>query len=147
MTDTAPDADARLETERLEANICIRTGLHGEPCAQHYDHIGNCDWWSGAARDRAQAVYNAVEAARQIKEAGIPAAGRIIAWDWREQPDVPMIVDAALTISMTSGAVHVRMVDTGSDEYAVCISARPLDDAEIGRLYARFVAGQDAGDE
>lgn len=39
---TIDDDEARLEDERLAANVCIRP-WPGRHCTRHYDHTGDCD--------------------------------------------------------------------------------------------------------
>jgi hypothetical protein len=50
----------------------------------------------------------------------------VLTWDWREQPDLD-----ALTRILANHGVHLAKVETGSDEYAVVISADPLTAEEV----------------
>jgi hypothetical protein len=59
-------------------------------------------------------------------------AAKIITWDWKEQPDLDTIARAVH--EMSGGLVHMREVDTGSDQYEWIVSDYPVDDAEAERL-------------
>lgn len=64
---------------------------------------------------------------------------RVVTWDWRQQPPLADIARAVAELS--AGRVHMREVDTGSDQYEWVISDYPVDDAEAERLEeARTVA-------
>jgi hypothetical protein len=61
-------------------------------------------------------------------------AAKIITWDWKEQPDLAEL--AAAVAEMSGGRVHMREVDTGSDQYEWIISDYEVDDAEAERIDA-----------
>ncbi len=58
---------------------------------------------------------------------------RILSWNWRGQPDLERLATALREVS--GGAVHLHEVDTGSDEYAIILSDRPLRPLEIDRIW------------
>jgi hypothetical protein len=60
---------------------------------------------------------------------------RALSWDWRGQPDLDQL--ARIVLDVSGGTVHVHQVDTGSDDYAIVVSDRPLTD---GEAYAVWVA-------
>ena len=63
---------------------------------------------------------------------GSAVAAKIFTWDWQEQPDMAAIAEAVHEVS--GGRVHMREVDTGSDQYEWIVSDYPVDDAEAERL-------------
>lgn len=56
----------------------------------------------------------------------------LLTWDWRGQPDLDDLRQLLLGFG-----VHLTEVDTGSDEYAIVLSAVPLSDAEAVDVFAR----------
>lgn len=65
---------------------------------------------------------------------------QVITWDWKEQ--VPLDRLAAVVREVSGGRVHLHPVDdTGGDEYALVVSARQLDDAEITAAYQEVSGG------
>ncbi len=58
---------------------------------------------------------------------------RIVSWDWQQQPDLEDLTKALREVS--GGLVHLHQVDTGSDEYAIILSDRPLRPLEIDRIW------------
>lgn len=72
-----------------------------------------------------------------------PAAGteqvHVLSWDYREQPDL-----AVLGRLVAGGAVHLHQVeDTGTQDYALVVSSRPLTDAEAAEAWRRHWEGGD----
>jgi hypothetical protein len=63
---------------------------------------------------------------------GSAVAAKIFTWDWQEQPDMAAIAEVVHEVS--GGRVHMREVDTGSDQYEWIVSDYPVDDAEAERL-------------
>lgn len=63
----------------------------------------------------------------------LPAEPRVIAWDWREQPDLATLAEIVRT--MSDGRVHLVTVDTANDEYALVIAGRELTTAEALAAY------------
>lgn len=59
-------------------------------------------------------------------------AARIVTWGWKEQP--PMRDIARAVSELSGGQVHMREVDTDSDQYERIVSDYPVDDAEAERL-------------
>lgn len=57
----------------------------------------------------------------------------ILTWDWREQPNLAEL--AELLLELTNGRLHLKSVDTGSDQYAVVISTVELDQAAVNAAY------------
>lgn len=58
---------------------------------------------------------------------------RVLVWDYRQQPDLDELAEAIADVSR--GTVHLTQVDTGSDEHAIVLAARPLDAVEAYELY------------
>jgi hypothetical protein len=63
---------------------------------------------------------------------------RVLSWDWRQQPDLDRLAQILLEIS--DGRVHLHQVDTGSDEYAIVLSDRPLTRTEADSCYRAEMA-------
>lgn len=61
----------------------------------------------------------------------------ILTWDYRQQPDLDALSRAVA--AMSDGTVHVRQVDTGSDEYAIVISTAELDGDATRAAYGRWL--------
>jgi len=62
-----------------------------------------------------------------------PSRTYALTWDCRQQPDLDELAKAIEVLSM--GRVHLTQVDTGSDEYAIVLAARPLDAEEAYRIW------------
>lgn len=60
---------------------------------------------------------------------------RVITWDWREQPDLDELATAIRELS--DDRIHLTVVDTDSDQYAVVVSR--------GRLTAEGAAAAYTG--
>lgn len=61
----------------------------------------------------------------------------ILTWDYREQPDLKRL--ARLVTEMSGGRVHlVEVEDTGTQDYALIVSDRALDEAETSAVYRRW---------
>ena len=61
----------------------------------------------------------------------------VLTWDWREQPDPDELARAVRDVS--GGTVHIRQVDTGSDQYAIVVAAADLDDEAVQDVYDRWL--------
>jgi len=59
-------------------------------------------------------------------------AAKIFYWDWKEPPPMEAIAEAVA--EMSGGGVHMRRVETGSDDYELVVSDHLVDDAEAERL-------------
>lgn len=57
----------------------------------------------------------------------------VLTWDWREQTDLDRLARALTTVS--GGSVHLRQVDTGSDQYAIVLSSSALSEHEAQAAY------------
>lgn len=60
---------------------------------------------------------------------------RIFTWDWKESPDLDDIGRAVTEIS--GGTVFITNVDTGSDQFAVVVSATELTAAQATEAFNR----------
>jgi hypothetical protein len=60
---------------------------------------------------------------------------RVLSWDWREQPDLDQL--GRIIADLSGGRLHLRRVDTGSDEYAVVVADSPLSEWDAARVYER----------
>lgn len=60
----------------------------------------------------------------------------IISWDYREQIDRAELHRAVHDIS--GGRVHIREIDTDSDQYAVLVSDEPADDETAMAAYEEW---------
>jgi hypothetical protein len=67
---------------------------------------------------------------------------RVLSWDWRQQPDLDEL--ARILADLSGGRLHLRQVETGSDEYAVVIADGPLSEWDAGRAYERARFGYDS---
>lgn len=63
----------------------------------------------------------------------------VFTWDWREPPDMEQL--AQILHNVSGGTVHLRMVETGSDQYAAVISAADLGEAGAQATYERWYEG------
>ena len=63
----------------------------------------------------------------------------VFTWDWREPPDMEQL--ASILHDVSGGNVHLRMVETGSDQYAAVISTVDLGDAAAQATYERWYEG------
>lgn len=63
----------------------------------------------------------------------------VLSWDWRGQPDLDRLARALFTVS--GGTVHLRQVETGSDQYAIVLSDKPLTEAEAYASYRENLEG------
>lgn len=59
----------------------------------------------------------------------------VLSWDWCGQPDLADL--ARILHDVSGGTVHLREINTGSDEYAVVIAATDLDEATAQAVYER----------
>lgn len=57
----------------------------------------------------------------------------VLTWDWREQPDLPELARKLFAVS--GGTVHLREIDTGSDEYAIVLASEPITAAQATDAY------------
>ena len=69
---------------------------------------------------------------------GEAAEVKIFSWDWREQPPLRDIFQAASEMS-PRGDITITLPDTGSDQYALIISARPLTADEARIVYQAWL--------
>ncbi len=60
----------------------------------------------------------------------------VITWDWREQPDLDHL--ARVVRDVSGGTVHLRPVNTNSDQYAVVVANTDLDKAAAQATYQRW---------
>lgn len=61
----------------------------------------------------------------------------VLSWDWREQPDMEEL--GRIVWEKSGGRVAITSVeDTGSDQYAVVISDKPLRQVEARDVYLRW---------
>lgn len=58
---------------------------------------------------------------------------RVLSWDWRAQINLDDLADAIRELS--GGKVRMRVVDTGSDQYAIVLADRQVGAAEALALY------------
>lgn len=63
----------------------------------------------------------------------------VITWDWRERIDIERL--AAVILERSGGTIHITDVDTGSDEYAIVISAQQLTQDEALMAYEETTSG------
>jgi hypothetical protein len=54
-------------------------------------------------------------------------------WDWHGQPDLDRL--AVAIERQSGGAVHLYQIDTGSDDYAIVLSDRPLAADEVATVW------------
>lgn len=79
--------------------------------------------------------------ARTILDAGYrrptdePRAA-VLTWDWRGQPDLNQL--GRVIHDLSGGVLHLRPVDTGSDEYAIVIANTDVDGATARAAYDRW---------
>lgn len=66
----------------------------------------------------------------------------VLSWDWKEQPDLDEL--AEIVREMSGGTVHIRQVETHSDEYAIVIAPNELDAAVAYGIYERRWEDEDA---
>lgn len=103
------------------------------------------DWWqarpdlTGAnARYEYAAVLMAevsrLRAERDQVQAAEPRYA-VVTWDWREQPDQHALTAAIAYASRD--AVHVAWPETGTDDYALVLSDRPLTPEATAEAVAR----------
>jgi hypothetical protein len=57
----------------------------------------------------------------------------IIGWDWKDQPDISELHRAVCDIS--GGKVHIREVESGTDDYTIVVSDAELDDEQAQAAY------------
>jgi hypothetical protein len=57
----------------------------------------------------------------------------VISWDWRGRPDTDEL--RRILEAVSGGTVTCRTAETGSDEYAIVVSAGPLDEAEATKVF------------
>ncbi len=62
---------------------------------------------------------------------------RVLSWDWRAQPDLDQL--AAAIHELSGGRLHLRQVNTGSDEYAIALADDPITDADANRIYEEIL--------
>lgn len=92
--------------------------------------------WKAAEQERDRAWDALIDAHTRWVDAKAKSAPgiRVLTWDWREQPDLE-----ALRLTLAELGVYLRPATTGSDQYAVAISASPITQAEADEAYrARF---------
>lgn len=58
----------------------------------------------------------------------------VLSWDYREQPDWERL--GRLVAEMSGGTVHLTPVeDTGDQDYAVIVAARPFEQPAASEIY------------
>lgn len=57
----------------------------------------------------------------------------VLSWDWRGQPDL----DALTRILRDLGGLHLHVVDTGADDYAIVLATVPLDKRTVDTAWQR----------
>lgn len=62
----------------------------------------------------------------------------VLTWDWREQPNLDRL--AQLVAVLSGGGLHLRQVDTGSDEHAVVLCTTWLGPEQARQAYERYLA-------
>ncbi len=67
-----------------------------------------------------------------------------LTWDWRQQPDWERL--AVVVLDLSGGRVHLRLVDTGSDEYALVVADRDLTEQQATRVFDRWAIDGQTGD-
>lgn len=71
----------------------------------------------------------------------VPAFGRqetaVLSWDWREQPDMEALQRALNAIA----GLHVEDIDTGSDQFAIVISAQDRSREEFEEIWRKHQEG------
>ena len=71
-----------------------------------------------------------------------PARSEVMSWYWREQPDLTELT--RILTDLTDGRLKLYDVETGSDEYAIVLTTGDLDDADIPKLYDRYLRGDES---
>jgi hypothetical protein len=116
--------------QRAEIQTAYREGLRAALGARDVDFFSHA---LGVATDLAYQM--GIEAAgaggRTANER--PYRTGYASWDWREQPDLTRL--AVLVADLSDGRVHLRQVRTGTDEYAVVVAGRPMDDDQARSLW------------
>lgn len=69
---------------------------------------------------------------------GEAAEVKIFSWDWKEQPPLRDVFQAVSEMS-PRGDITITLPDTGSDQYALIISARPLTADEARIVYQAWL--------
>ena len=59
----------------------------------------------------------------------------LFTWDWRAQPPMDAIAKAVSEMSASGSRIHMREVNTESDQYAWIIADHEVSDEEAARLY------------
>lgn len=67
-----------------------------------------------------------------------PHTIHIISWDWKDQLDIDDLDRYVYDISATGRPVRIKMVDTGSDQFAITISDVELDDDSALAAYEKW---------
>lgn len=62
-----------------------------------------------------------------------PACPAVLGWDWKTPPSAAAVRQALEQAS--GGLLRVYEVDTGGDDYAVVLSAEPLNEAQVTAVY------------
>lgn len=68
----------------------------------------------------------------------------IITWDHAEQPDPDRL--AVILSELSGGLLHVRRPDTGSDQYALMVATRPLDQQQTDTVFDQWWRDEQAAD-
>lgn len=60
----------------------------------------------------------------------------ILTWDWAQQPDLARLT--VIVREMSGGIVHMRLAETGTDDYALVVSDTELTQADADAEYGRW---------
>lgn len=67
---------------------------------------------------------------------------RILAWDWKEQPDFDEL--RKILTELSHGQIHVAEPDTRSDQFALVFSTEEITQADADEAYRRRWDGEDS---